>query len=111
MNAYPSTEAEARYLYEKAGFAAYCAYRRLEREVDQNFEDAKQEPVLTFWETWCQKADERYSFVAARNAALESMVRHKNPFALSLDYAYDDGGRPWIERLVVAEADEEEPSA
>jgi DNA-directed RNA polymerase specialized sigma24 family protein len=110
MNAYPSTEAEARFLYEKAGFAAYCAYRRLEREVDRDFEDAKQEAALTFWETWCQKADESYSFVAARNAALQSLVRHKNPFALSLDYAYNDGGQPWIERLVVEESDDEEPS-
>jgi DNA-binding CsgD family transcriptional regulator len=110
MNAYPATEAEASYLYEKAGFAAYCAYRRLEREVDQNFADARQEAAFAFWETWCQKGDERYSFVAARNAALESMVRHKNPFALSLDYAYDDGGQPWIERLVVEEAKDEQPS-
>jgi len=106
MNAYPSDDLEARFLYEKAGFAAYCAYRRLEREVDRDFEDAKQEAALTFWETWRQKGDESYSFVAARNAALQSLVRHKNPFALSLDYAYDDEGRPWIERLVVEDPDD-----
>jgi DNA-directed RNA polymerase specialized sigma24 family protein len=106
MNPYSLTDADARYLYEKAGFAAYCAYRRLEREVDRDFEDAKQEAVLTFWQTWCQKGDERYSFVAARNAALESMVRHKNPYALSLDYAYDNDDRPWLERLVVDDPDD-----
>jgi hypothetical protein len=106
MNPYPSDDLEARFLYEKAGFAAYCAYRRLERDVDRDFEDAKQEAALTFWETWCQKGDESYSFVAARNAALQSLVRHKNPFALSLDYAYDDAGRPWIERLVVEDPDD-----
>jgi hypothetical protein len=110
MNPYPSDEAEARFLYEKAGFAAYCAYRRLEREPDQNFEDAKQEAALTFWQTWCQKGDVAYSFVAARNAALELMVRHKNPYALSLDYTYDEGDRPWIERLVVKDQDDHEPS-
>jgi hypothetical protein len=106
MKPYPLTDAEARFLYEKAGFAAYCAYRRLEREPDQNFEDARQEAAFTFWDTWRQKGDERYSFVAARNAALESMVRHKNPYALSLDYTYDDSGKPWLERLVVDDSDD-----
>jgi hypothetical protein len=108
--AYPPMDSEARFLYEKAGFAAYCAYRRLEREVDQNFEDAKQEAVLTFWETYCQKGDERYSFVAARNAVLQSLVRNKNPRALSLDYTEDDSDSSWMERLVVEESDEEEPA-
>jgi DNA-directed RNA polymerase specialized sigma24 family protein len=106
MNPYSLTDADVRYLYEKAGFAAYCAYRRLEREVDRDFEDARQEAALTFWQTWCQKGDERYSFVAARNAALELMVRHKNPYALSLDHSYDDGGSPWLERLVVDDSDD-----
>jgi DNA-directed RNA polymerase specialized sigma24 family protein len=110
MNPYPCEEAEARFLYEKAGFAAYCAYRRLEREVDRDFEDIKQEAVLAFWKTWCQKGDMAYSFVAARNAALQKLVRHKNPFALSLDYVYDEGDGPWIERLVVADEDDDEPS-
>jgi len=106
MKPYPLTDAEARFLYGKAGFAAYCAYRRLEREPDQNFEDARQEAAFTFWQTWCQKSDERYSFVAARNAALEPMVRHKNPYALSLDYTYDNGDRPWLERLAVDDSDD-----
>jgi hypothetical protein len=101
-------DSEARFLYEKAGFAAYCAYRRLEREVDQNFEDAKQEAAFTFWETYCHKSDERYSFVAARNAVLQSLVRNKNPRALSLDYTCDDGEQPWTERLVVGDSGEEE---
>jgi DNA-directed RNA polymerase specialized sigma24 family protein len=107
---YPLTDAEARFLYEKAGFAAYCAYRRLEREPDQNFEDAKQEAALTFWQTWGQKGDMAYSFVSARNAALEMMVRHKNPYALSLDYTYEEGDGPWIERLVVEDEDDGNPS-
>ncbi|MBN1140107.1 MAG: hypothetical protein JXM73_26290 [Anaerolineae bacterium] len=110
MKPYPFTEDQARFLYEKAGFAAYCAYRRLERDVDRDFEDIKQEAVLAFWKTWCQKADVGYSFVAARNAALQKLVRHKNPYALSLDYAYDQGDGPWIERLVVADEEDEESS-
>jgi DNA-directed RNA polymerase specialized sigma24 family protein len=105
---YPPMDSEARFLYEKAGFAAYCAYRRLEREVDQNFEDAKQEAVLTFWETYQHKGDERYSFVAARNAVLQSLVRNKNPRALSLDYTSDDKDRPWTEHLAAGEPGQEE---
>jgi DNA-directed RNA polymerase specialized sigma24 family protein len=107
---YSAMDSEARFLYEKAGFAAYCAYRRLEREPDQNFEDAKQEAILTFWETYCQKGDERYSFIAARNAVLQSLVRNKNPYALSLDHTCDDNDQPWVERLVVGDSDQEEPT-
>jgi DNA-binding CsgD family transcriptional regulator len=106
MILYDHSDEKARFLYQKAGFAAFCAYRRLEREPDQHFDDAKQEAVLTFWETWRRKGDERYSFVAARNAALESMVRHKNPYALSLDVPLEDGGSAWLERLVVDGSDD-----
>ena len=94
----------------KRALLRICAYRRLEREPDQNFEDAKQEADLTFWQTWCQKGDVAYSFVVARNAALELMVRHKNPYTLSLDYTYDEGDGPWIKRLVVKDQDDGEPS-
>jgi DNA-directed RNA polymerase specialized sigma24 family protein len=107
---YPATDTEARFLYEKAGFAAYCAYRRLEREVDRNFEDARQEAALTFWQTYERKGDESYSFVAARNAVIQSLVRDKNPYALSLDYTYEEGDSSWMERLVVEEPDQEEPT-
>jgi DNA-binding CsgD family transcriptional regulator len=110
MNPYRSDGLEARFLYEKAGFAAYCAYRRLEREPDRDFEDTRQEAALTFWETWSQKGDESYSFVAARNSALQSLVRHKNPYALSLDHTYEDSDRPWSERLVVEDPNSEKPS-
>jgi len=41
-----------------------------------------QEAALTFWETWRQKGDESHSFVTTRNAALQSLARHKNPNAL-----------------------------
>ncbi len=105
MTAYQLTDPEARFLYEKAGFAAYCAYRRLQLEPDQNFEDARQEAVLTFWDTYRAKGDERYAFVAARNAVLESLVRHKNPYAVSLDAAGDDDDIPWLERLAVPGSD------
>ena len=50
MIAYDPADAEARFLYEKAGFAAYSAYRAFELEVDERFDDAKQEAVLTFWD-------------------------------------------------------------
>jgi DNA-binding CsgD family transcriptional regulator len=106
MITYDPTDAEARFLYQKAGFAAYCAYRRLELEPDQNFEDAKQEAAVTFWDAYRRKGNERYAFVAARNAALQSLMRHKNPYALSLDAPHDDGDNPWLERLVVDSADD-----
>lgn len=102
MITYEQTEGEARFLYEKAGFAAYCAYRRLERDPDRDFEDTKQEAVLTFWDTYRRENNERYAFVAARNAALDSLVRHKNPYALSLDATPDADDAPWTERLPVA---------
>jgi len=102
MITYEQTEGEARFLYEKAGFAAYCAYRRLERDPDRDFEDTKQEAVLTFWDTYRRENNERYAFVAARNAALDSLVRHKNPYALSLDATPDADDAPWTERLPLA---------
>jgi hypothetical protein len=42
MIVYDHKDPAARFLYEKAGRAAYAAYRRLEWEPDQHFEDAKQ---------------------------------------------------------------------
>jgi DNA-directed RNA polymerase specialized sigma24 family protein len=102
MIAYEHTDSRARFLYEKAGFAAYCAYRRLGLDPDRDFEDTKQEAVLTFWDTYRRENNERYAFVAARNAALESLVRHNNPYALSLDFTMDVDDDSWIERLPVA---------
>ena len=102
MIVYNQTDREARFLYEKAGFAAYCAYRRLELEPDRDFEDTQQEAVLTFWDTYRREGNERYAFVAARNAALDSLVRHKNPYALSLDSTRGMDDTPWTERLPFA---------
>ena len=43
MITYNHADAETRFLYERAGFAAYSAYRAFELEVDERFDDAKQE--------------------------------------------------------------------
>jgi len=96
------TEPEARYLYEKAGFAAYSAFRAFELEVDNRFEDAKQEAALAFWQLYRKKGSEGYAFVGAKYAAMRSLW-DKSPYnCLSLDATRDGYGGPWEERLLVA---------
>jgi hypothetical protein len=109
MIAYDHTDPAARFLYEKAGRAAYAAYRRLEWEPDQDFEDAKQEAALTFWETFAGRGNEEYSFVAARNAVLELLTAHKNPLrVVSLDYQESDDDEPWESKLLVPQPKQDE---
>jgi hypothetical protein len=73
MIQYDHADAEARFLYEKAGFAAYSAYRAFELEVDERFDDAKQEAVLTFWDLHRKDNREEYAFVGAKYAAMNSL--------------------------------------
>jgi len=95
------TEPEARFLYEKAGFAAYSAFRAFELEVDNHFEDAKQEAALTFWQLYWKKGSEGYAFVGAKYAAMQSLW-DKGPYnCLSLDATRDGYSSPWEERLPV----------
>ena len=103
MIAYDHTDPQTRFLYEKAGFAVLAAYRSLEWEPwDSEFEDATQEAIATFWQTWQQKENEGYSFVAARNEAIQYLVGHNRPFrTLSLDYQDEGDKDPWIDRLAV----------
>jgi hypothetical protein len=101
MTSYPLTDPEARFLYEKAGFAAYSAYRAFELEIDDRFEDAKQEAVLTFWKLYEQKGSEEYAFVGAKYSVM-NFLKTKGPYrCLSLDVGRDDYDCPWTERLVV----------
>jgi len=109
MIAYDHKDPAARFLYEKAGRAAYAAYRRLEWEPDQNFEDAKQEAALRFWETFAGRGNEEYAFVAARNAVLDILTKHKNPMrVVSLDFQESEDDEPWESKLLVAQPKEEE---
>jgi len=103
MIVYDHTDAQTRFLYEKAGFAVLSAYRSLEWEPwDSEFEDATQEAVATFWQTWQGKGNEGYSFVAARNEAIQYLVGHNRPFrTLSLDYQDEGDKDPWLDRLAV----------
>ena len=103
MIAYDHSDPQAHFLYEKAGFAVLSAYRSLEWEPwDNEFEDATQEAVATFWETWQRKENEGYSFVAARNEAIHYLAGHNRPFrTLSLDYQDEDDKDPWVDRLAV----------
>lgn len=101
MITYDHTDPEARFLYEKAGFAAYCAYRTFELEVDDQFDDAKQEAVLTFWDLYRKDGNEEYAFVGAKYAVM-NFLRGKSPYGcLSLDAGKDDYDAPWEERLPV----------
>jgi DNA-directed RNA polymerase specialized sigma24 family protein len=107
MILYDHSNEKARFLYEKAGFAVLSAYRSLEWEPwDSEFEDATQEAVATFWETWQRKENEEYSFVAARNETIHYLVGHNRPFrTLSLDYQEDGDEAPWLERLAVPDGE------
>ena len=103
MITYDHSDAETRFLYEKAGFAAYGAYRAFELEVDGRFEDAKQEAALTFWDLYRQKGSEEYAFVGAKYAAM-NFLRGKSPYGcISLDTGHDSNSSPWEERLLAAE--------
>jgi hypothetical protein len=97
-------DAEARFLYEKAGFAVYCAYRAFELEVDERFDGARQEAVLTFWVLYRKKGSEEYAFVGAKYAIMNSL-RDKSPYGcVSLDKGHDDHDSPCGERLRVDNA-------
>jgi DNA-binding CsgD family transcriptional regulator len=101
MILYDHTDAEARFLYEKAGFAAYCAYRAFELELDDRFDDAKQEAALTFWDLYRKGRNEEYAFVGAKYATM-NFLKGKSPYGcLSLDVQHDDYSSPWEERLQV----------
>jgi hypothetical protein len=103
MILYDHTDAQARFLYEKAGFAAYCAYRAFELELDDRFDDAKQEAALTFWDLYRRDGNEEYAFVGAKYATM-NFLRGKSPYGcLSLDVQHDDYRSPWEERLRVSD--------
>jgi DNA-binding CsgD family transcriptional regulator len=100
MILYDHTDDEARFLYEKAGFAAYCAYRAFGLDIDDRFDDAKQEAALTFWKLYGKDGNESYAFVGAKYAAM-SFLRGKSLYCLSLDHPLDGYKAPWEERLRV----------
>ena len=70
MILYDHSDEEARFLYEKAGFAAYSAFRAFELDPDDRFDDAKQEAALTFWDLHRTDKGEEYAFVGAKYAAM-----------------------------------------
>jgi hypothetical protein len=78
MITYDHADAEARLLYERAGFAAYSAYRAFELEVDERFDDAKQEAALTFWDLYRKDKGEEYAYVGAKYAVM-NFLRGKSP--------------------------------
>lgn len=99
------SDQQADYLYQKAGAAAYSAYRRREQLPDEWFEDAKQQAALTFWQKhFYEGYNPGYAFVAAyRQVGQHFFSRNKNPFAsrvVSLDACDGKEDRPWLESLV-----------
>lgn len=97
------SDQQAAYLYDKAGAAAYSAYRHREQSPDEWFEDAKQQAALTFWQKHFREGyDPSYAFIAAcRQVGRDFFSRTRSPFAsrlVSLD-AYDQEDRPWLESL------------
>ncbi|MFC2045916.1 hypothetical protein ACFLTC_00125 [Chloroflexota bacterium] len=74
-----NTDGDARILYREADFAALSAYLQLGLEPDQDFEDAKQEAVLAFWDTYRKEGNQELSFVASRDAALSFLGSYKYP--------------------------------
>jgi hypothetical protein len=79
MISYDQSDPEARFLYEKAGFAAYSGYRAFELEVDERFDDAKQEAVLTFWDLYRKDKGEDYAFVGAKHTVVDFLLAKSCP--------------------------------
>jgi hypothetical protein len=98
MITYDQSDPEARFLYEKAGFAAYSGYRAFELEVDERFDDAKQEAVLTFWDLYRKdKGSEGGSFGGRQEETTEEGGSEgKTETSNHVPLVGDVSGRIWL---------------
>ncbi len=102
-------EDQAKYLYKRAGQAAYKAHSIREQEPQRryNFPDAIQEAALAFWQAhyhdgYCPA----YAYKAAcREVGRRFFSRYKSiQYADSLD-AFGPDDRPWIESIPAGQDD------